>query len=68
MPDKERMNKINQVTILVDRFMRILDQDGYRFEFSDEPSIRICGVQEGELMFAIRCKVFRNKKKVEKSE
>jgi len=59
---------VEQAAVLTGQFLKILDLEGYRFEFSNDPNIRICGVAEGELLFAIRCKVFKNKEKTEKSE
>lgn len=53
-----------QSLLLADQFLRFLDQEGYRLEIGTDAAMRICGVQEGELFFAMRCKVF----KIEKQE
>ena len=55
--------KKQQASILTDQFMRLLSQEDYRLEFASDSMLRICGVHEGELIFAMRCKVFKTTEK-----
>lgn len=55
-------DQIAKVTILIDNFLKALDKENYRIEFSaSSPLFRINGYNEGELFLALRCKVFKVK-------
>jgi len=48
-----------QAQQIAEALVQVLHEDGYEIRLPGTPVVRVVGVHEGELAFALRCKVFK---------